>query len=158
MNIKEVREHFKDAEIVECSTDKKHYKINHSTIEEVISGCRCQDINGYWVRLSIKRKTSKIIKYKTPEKLYTLKDKYRLLVVERHRNETYNLKQWTFPLTMLDEVKEVEVTTELVGTSLDTTNKTIILNVDIKISLLNEDPTELLNHVTKSVKQFLKNK
>ena len=90
---------------------------------------------------------------KTPEKLYTLKEEFKHLVVDKFRNETFNLKQWTFPVSMLDEVKEVEAF--YTGHGFDFRSNEFTYSCEIKGKFIGSD---FAKHLEKATKDFFKNK
>ncbi len=101
---------------------------------------------------------AKIIKHKTPEKLYTLKKEINDMMTLEYTDITKTAKEWLpIHISMLDEVKEVEVkSSELtVNTSEETVN---VINYICLVGKVVIQPLELRQHLDKAVKQFIENK
>ena len=94
---------------------------------------------------------AKIIEYKD-EKLYTLKEECRKFVWDA-RDDTATEEAWNLPITMLDEVKEVEV--EHVGFGFNYTNNTFTYKCRL-IGKVNK--FDLSSHLEKATKEFFNSK
>ena len=155
MNIEGVIEHFKNAKVVECLSDGENYEIDYNTVERFNNGYKCKDINGLLVIISKGVKFSKIIEHKI-EKLYTLKLEHKPIIIPSLRDARITVKQWNLPLTMLDEVKEVEVYDCYIGTEWSNPNKYVSYSFQFKATT--HEAEGLTAHLEKATKEFFNTK
>jgi hypothetical protein len=161
MNIEEVKEYFKNAKVVECLSENEDYNLNEINISQEIH----LENNCFWIDYltesdflcsielwNEEQGFAKIIEYKD-EKLYTLKGEFKRFVIGGLKVAKLPLKEWVFPLSMLDEVKEVEV--EHVGHGFNYTNNTFTY----KCGLIGKvDKFDLSSHLEKATKEFFNSK
>jgi hypothetical protein len=121
--IEEVKEFFKNAKVVECLLNKNYVELSKVDVLRIykyngifkIDYCLDKGRIGfitYTKHLWNKDQGfAKIIEYKD-EKLYTLKEECHKYIGAQTRYTTTTLEDWNLPLSMLDEVKEVETAYE----------------------------------------------
>jgi hypothetical protein len=151
--IEEVKAFYENAKVVECLSDGKHNPIDLDSISQPLS------VHSYWVGNGIKNGITKIynkdqgfakiIEYKD-EKLYTLKEECHKYIGAQTRHTTTTLEDWNLPLSMLDEVKEVDVKMEYQCTTPNLGHRIITYTIETK----NVGLIGLEAHLEKATKEF----
>tara|TARA_R110002051_G_scaffold323593_1_gene417733 strand:+ start:698 stop:1210 length:513 start_codon:yes stop_codon:yes gene_type:complete len=167
--IEEVREHFKNAKRIKCVDDGQLFNFCDLEIKQTpysragffgyLNGkvaCTLIDL--------VTNEFAKIIEYKY-EKLYTLKEECKKYYPTQARDSKCTHKTWNIPLSMLDEVKEIEVKAEWVKSTQVITEGVTVFNINIEVSditLITSSQYKLLNplliDLEEATKEFFKNK
>jgi hypothetical protein len=159
---KEITKKYKDAKIVSCAykgTDK--YNITDIDWDDL----REDDFGDFFIEhrtlrggmsilyILIDGKFAKIVDYKVKEKLYTLKkecEKY--YPISKHTNKAYPIGEWGVPLTMLDEVNNIEITNT--SGHFDYSNNEYVFRFNTVNGNFNID--KLADHLVKYTNEFFK--
>ena len=145
--IEEVKEHFKNAKVVECLEDGKHFKVDLNSLNIYL---------GYYYLDSIDREHGCVnLEVWSKEELHKFYPKTEFEDIDF--NVPMTVEQWELPLSMLDEVKEVG--TAVVDVKIDLKFGKDVLYVEYEATLTNKpefNELKLLAHLEKATKEFFK--